>query len=127
MSSLSARLPGALKPALEPLHAAARVDELLFARVERVAVRADLDVQLRLRRPRLERVPAGARHVREDVVGMDLGLHRRARIAAAPRSSTLPPETTPTTVEPGSSSILPASSAAAAAAPASPPPSFMRP
>src|ERR1041384_6767863 len=39
-----------LEAALEALHPAARVDELLLARIERVAVRADLDVQLRLRR-----------------------------------------------------------------------------
>src|SRR5213595_3320635 len=32
-----------LEAALEPLHPATRVDELLLARVERVAVRADLD------------------------------------------------------------------------------------
>ena len=52
----------ALEALLEALHAAARVHELLLARVERMAVRADLDVQLRLRRAGLERVPAGARH-----------------------------------------------------------------
>src|SRR5512132_1122331 len=45
-----------LEAALEALHPAARVDELLLARVERVAVRADLDVQLRLRRAGLEGV-----------------------------------------------------------------------
>src|SRR4051794_32164209 len=47
---------GPLEPLLEALEAAAGVDELLLARVERVAVRADLDVQLGLRRTGLERV-----------------------------------------------------------------------
>src|SRR6266540_7461186 len=43
------RAAGLLEPALEALDTAARVHQLLLARVERVAVRADLDVQLRLR------------------------------------------------------------------------------
>src|SRR5436305_13309209 len=43
------RALGPLEPLLEALEASARVDELLLARVERVAVRADLDVQLGLR------------------------------------------------------------------------------
>src|SRR5215471_6174616 len=71
---------GPLEPALEALHPAARVDELLLARVERVAVRADLDVELGLCGPRLERVPAGARHRREHILRMDVGLHGSARI-----------------------------------------------
>jgi hypothetical protein len=50
---------GLLQPALEPLDPAAGVDELLLAGVERVAVRADLDMELGLRGTRLERVPAG--------------------------------------------------------------------
>src|SRR5436190_23091719 len=45
---------GALQALLEALDPAAGVHELLLARVERVAVRADLDVELGLRRPRLE-------------------------------------------------------------------------
>src|SRR3954453_17170091 len=49
---------GALEALLEALDPAAGVHELLLARVERVAVRADLDVELGLRRPRLECVPA---------------------------------------------------------------------
>src|SRR2546430_12594633 len=53
------RALGALEALLEALDPAARVDQLLLARVERMAVRADLDVELGLRRPRLERVPAG--------------------------------------------------------------------
>src|SRR3954469_13022147 len=39
-------LAGALQATLEALDATARVDELLLARVERVALRAELDVQL---------------------------------------------------------------------------------
>src|SRR6266566_852704 len=66
---------GLLEPALEALDASARVDQLLLARVERVAVGADLDVQLGLRGAGLERVPAGTGDGREDVVGMDLRLH----------------------------------------------------
>src|SRR5712692_10549458 len=66
---------GLLEPALEALDASARVDQLLLARVERVAVGADLDVELGLRGPRLERVPAGARHGREDVFGVYIRLH----------------------------------------------------
>src|SRR3954465_5998929 len=92
---------GGLQAALEALHPAARVHELLLARVKRVAIRANLDVKLRLRRTRLERVPARARHGRENVLGMDLCLHV-ARIAAACFAAMLPPETTAMTVERGS-------------------------
>src|SRR5204863_9277890 len=97
---------------------AAGVHQLLLARVERVAVRAHLDVQLGLGRARLELVPAGAVHGCEHVLGMDLGLHRPARIATAVSVATLPPETTAMTRSCGSSSTVPASSAAVAAAPA---------
>src|SRR3954466_2757273 len=75
------RLPGALCPAglleapLEPLHAPAGVHELLLARVERMALGADFDVQLRLRRSSLELVPARAVHRGENVVRMNVGLH----------------------------------------------------
>src|SRR2546423_146984 len=111
---------GALEPLLEALHPAARVHQLLLARVERVAFRADLDVEVGLRRTRLERVPAGARHRREHVIGVDFGLHRPPRIAAACWGATLPPETTATTFWPGSRSIFPARRAAVdAAAPSS--------
>src|SRR6478752_434206 len=106
---------GLFEPPLEALHAAARVDELLLAGVERMAVRADLDVQLGARGTRCERVPAAAVHGREDVLGVNVGLHRRARIAAAVSPATLPPETKTT----GRSAwIFPASHAAVAAAPA---------
>src|SRR5688572_13675201 len=105
---------GLLEPTLEALDAAARVDELLLARVERVAGRADLDVKLGLRRPRRELVPAGAGHVRDDVLGMNVRLHEPARIAEAISGPTLPPETTAAT---GTLSFPP-STAATAAAPA---------
>src|SRR5437773_3636298 len=62
-------------PALEPLHAAPGVDELLLARVEGVAVRADLDAKLRLGGTRGERVPAGTVHRGHDVFGVDSLLH----------------------------------------------------
>src|SRR5215211_1834802 len=61
--------------ALEALHAATRVDQLLLARVERVAVRADLHVDLRLGRAGRELVAAGAADVSLDVLGVDVGLH----------------------------------------------------
>src|SRR5689334_13819598 len=105
---------GALQAALEALDATARVHELLLARVERVALRADLDVQLGLRRAGLERVSAGARHRGDDVLGMDAGFHCPLKIAAACFASTLPPETI--TATSGPASTLPASTAAAAAA-----------
>src|SRR5262249_45618690 len=61
---------GLLEPALEALDPAAGVHELLLARVERVAVRADLDVHLGLRRASHELVAAGAANRRDDVLGM---------------------------------------------------------
>src|SRR3954452_7091238 len=117
---------GTLEPPLEALDPAARVEQLLLARVERVAVRAHLDVELGLGRARLELVPAGAVHRGEDVLGMDLGLHRPPRIATAVSVATLPPETTATTCWPGSTAAFPASSAAVAAAPAGSHASFAR-
>src|SRR5215211_4050273 len=114
---------GFLEPPLETLDAAARVQQLLLPGVERVALRANLDVQHRLRRTRLERVPARAVHGRENVLGMDLGLHRAARIAEAIWPPTLPPETTQTGAR---ASIFPASHAAAATAPAGSQASFAR-
>ena len=68
---------GLLEAALEALHPATRVHQLLLARVERVAGGADLDVQVRLRRARVELVAAGAAHVRQDVLGMDLVVKTR--------------------------------------------------
>lgn len=71
------RPPGLALPvaALEPLHPAPRVDQLLLPRVEGVAGRADLHVDLRLGGPGLEGVPAGAPHHGLDVFGMDPLLH----------------------------------------------------
>src|ERR1041385_6055237 len=100
---------GLLKPPLEALHTAARFDELLLPGVERVTVRADLDVQLGLRGTRRERVAAAAVHGGEDVLGVDVRLHRRARIAAAVSGATLPPDTSTTG---RSASIRPLSHAA---------------
>ena len=62
--------------ALEALDATAGVDQLLPARVERVAVGADLDVDLGLGRARRELVAARAADVGLDVFRMDFGLHR---------------------------------------------------
>src|SRR3954451_1480257 len=62
--------------AAEALHPVTGVHELLLARVEGVAVRADLDVQLGLRGPGPELVAAGAAHVSGYVLGVDSLLHR---------------------------------------------------
>src|SRR5687767_5488352 len=51
---------GSFEAALEPLDAPAGVEELLLARVERVALGADLDVELASRGARLELVAARA-------------------------------------------------------------------
>ena len=61
---------------LEALDAAAGIDKLLLAGVERMALGADLDVDLRLRRAGHEVVPARAGDVGLDVVGVNVGLHR---------------------------------------------------
>src|SRR5438045_5506018 len=61
---------------VEAVNAARRVNQLLLAREERVALRADFDVDVALlRRARLERAAAGAVDVRRVVVGMDSLLH----------------------------------------------------
>src|SRR5688572_14624845 len=98
---------GLLEPALEALDSSAGVDELLLARVERVAFGANLDVQLGLRRTGLELGPARAAHGGEDVVRMDVGLHSPLRIAAAVSDETLPPETTTATAFPSTSGTFP--------------------
>src|SRR3954452_4870701 len=103
---------GTLEPPLEALDPAARVHELLLARVERVAVRAHLDVELGLGRTRLEGVPAGAGHVGEHVLGMNTGFHCRAKIAEATAAATLPPETMQATRAPPGSCAFPERSAA---------------
>jgi hypothetical protein len=79
-ASWEALLAGALAlavPLLEPGDAAAGVEDLLLAGVERVALRAHVGVDHAVRRGAagLERVPAGAGHRRLDVVRVDSGLH----------------------------------------------------
>src|SRR3989442_10190041 len=64
-----------LQPALEALDPATGVDELLLARVEGVALRAELDAERGDGRAGGELVPAGAVHLALDVVGVDSGLH----------------------------------------------------
>src|ERR687897_1734677 len=108
---------GLLEPALEALHSAAGVHQLLLARVERVARGAHVDVDLRLRRAGLELVAAGAADVGRNVLGMDTGLHRRARIAEAVCVATFPPETTAAVPF---ASTFPARIAATPTAPAGP-------
>src|SRR4051794_2108552 len=69
-------VPGACRAAAEALAPPAGVDQLLATGVERVAVRADLDMELGLRGASPELVAAGAAHVGRHVLGMDIGLHR---------------------------------------------------
>src|SRR6266511_2866040 len=73
LTLLLARTPR--RAPLEPLHPATGVDELLLTGVERMARRADLDVQLRLGGARVELVAARTAHVGKHVFGMDPGLH----------------------------------------------------
>src|SRR6478735_8126818 len=91
---------------LEPGHAATGVQDLLLARVERVAVGAHLDVDgaRRLRAAGGECVAAAAHHFGGDVLRVDAALHRRflswaAGSALQARKSREP--------EPGSMSIVP--------------------
>src|SRR5262245_38627874 len=126
LNSTSALLAGALETPLEALDAAAGVEELLLARVERVAVGANLDVELGLRRAGRERVPARAGHGREDVLGMDTGLHCAAKIAEAIWGATLPPDTMHAMRARGAIWIFLARIAATAAAPAGSQASFAR-
>ena len=60
---------------LEAVHASARIDELLLAGVERMALRADIDAQLLLHGTRFKRLAANAANDRLAVVRMDLFLH----------------------------------------------------
>src|SRR5205085_11284422 len=82
MRLLARSLRGAALEAIDP---ATRVDQLLPPGVERVAVRADLDVDLGLRRPRRELVAARAAHVSLDVLGVDVGLHGDVHSTHRPR------------------------------------------
>src|SRR5258707_11162697 len=59
----------------EPLDAAGGIDETLLARVERVALRADVGMNFRDRRAGLEGVAARAHHSGGCVLWMDVGLH----------------------------------------------------
>ena len=59
----------------EAIDAAGRVHELLRARVERVAVRAHVDLEVAARRPGHEGVAAGAAHRRGRVIGMNAFFH----------------------------------------------------
>ena len=72
-SRASARLLAELLA--EALHASRRIDEALLAGEERVALRADVRVNLGLRGASLERIAAGALHSRRMILGMDIGFH----------------------------------------------------
>src|SRR5262245_10869318 len=68
---------GGLRPELlgKSLDAAFRVDQLLAAREERVAIRADFQVQLRLGRPGLPARAARAPHFDFVILRVNIGLH----------------------------------------------------
>src|SRR5438874_2692061 len=59
----------------EALDAPGRIDEFLLAREEGMALRADIDADLRLRAAGGECVAAGTVHLANLVFGMDLGFH----------------------------------------------------
>jgi hypothetical protein len=60
----------------ELINATTGIHDLLFARIEGMAVRTDFDLQIvPKRRARDERVPAAAHHGRIFVFGMNSGLH----------------------------------------------------
>lgn len=65
----------AAKLFLELFHSARSVHELLLAGIERMAVRANLDLDFRLGRSRLKRVPATAGHFCVHVFGVDVFFH----------------------------------------------------
>src|SRR5882762_8409730 len=67
-------------PALEALDPTTGVDELLLARVEGVALRAELDPQRRHGGPGHELVAAGAVHGALGVVGVDGSLHSQSSL-----------------------------------------------
>src|SRR5207302_2983641 len=80
----AARLLGARGRVLpaELVHAARGVDDLLLARIERMAVRAHLDLQIVTEgRARLERVAARAGDGDLSVVGVDCGFHGRLTLS----------------------------------------------
>ena len=59
----------------EALDATRRIDETLLAREERMALRADVRVDLGLGGTSLERIAAGALHSRRMILGMDISFH----------------------------------------------------
>jgi hypothetical protein len=65
----------------ELVHAAGGVNKFLFAGKERVAVAANIDVDLTLRAAGYKRVAAGTVHVAGLVLGMNLGFHGKAPFA----------------------------------------------
>jgi hypothetical protein len=73
-------LLGLLLAPAEPIHAPTGIHELLLARVEGVALRADLHVDLRLGGASGELGPASTPHVALDVLGMNSGLHEAASL-----------------------------------------------
>src|SRR5215470_13436415 len=77
MLGLAELLVALAEPALEPGDSAAGVEDLLLAGIERVAVGADVGVNLAgLRRaPGGKGVPAGTGHLRHHVIGMNVALH----------------------------------------------------
>ena len=66
---------GLLVPLTEPLDPACRIDQLLFAGEERMALSADFHVNIRPGGPGDERVSAGARNSCALIVGMNSCLH----------------------------------------------------
>jgi hypothetical protein len=64
---------------LESFDAAGRINQFLLAGEERMAFRADFEMDLRFRRPRFEGLAAGAPYDRVDVVGMYVCLHQASR------------------------------------------------
>src|SRR5205807_7651439 len=74
-SGLLLLLPPGAVAALEALDAAARVDQLLLAGEEGMALVAELDVEVGLRGTGGERVAARTLHGGRHVLGMDVLLH----------------------------------------------------
>src|SRR5439155_11453243 len=72
VAGLRRRLLAAPVPTLETIDTSAGVNELLLARVEGMALRAQLDVHVALGRPGRERVATGAANFRHDVLRMDI-------------------------------------------------------
>ena len=76
-SRASARLLPELLP--ETFDASGSINQALLAGEERMALRADVRVDLRLSGTGLERIAAGALHRRRMVFGMDVGFHGKPR------------------------------------------------